>query len=151
LGVELQAHFLRAALLLEDLGDLGDHLAKIETLPIFRARARVVEQVADEGIDPIDLAHGDVDQVAGFGVRPGKPLEHLDRTGNAGQGVANLVGDVGGQAADAGQALGARHRLLHVAQIGQVLKMDDPPGDIAGVIGQAASQKVPGAARRHRL
>jgi hypothetical protein len=118
------------------LADFDDHLGKIKTLPIFRARASVVEQVADEGIDPVDLANGNVDQVAGFGVRARKPLEHLDRAGDAGQGIADFVGNVGGQAADASQALGARHGLFHVAQIRQVLEMDDPTDDIARVIGK---------------
>ena len=42
--------------------------------------------------------------------------------------------DVGGEAADARQVLGPRHRLLHAAHVGQILKVDDPPDDLAGVV-----------------
>ncbi len=127
---------LLAPLLLERAHDLRHLFAQIQTPALFAARARVVEQVGDQAIQAIDLAHGDVHQLAAVGVGAGRRLQHLHRARDAGQRIADLVGDAGGQAPDAGQALGALDLELHAAQLGQILKVNHPSDDAAGVVGQ---------------
>ena len=126
----------RALLVLEGLGDLARDLGQVERLLLLGAGAGVFEQVGDQPVEPVHLAHGDVDQLAALAVRPRRPPQHLDRSRDAGQRVADLVGDARGQPADRGQPLGALHLDLHPPQLGQVLEVDDPADDLAGVIGQ---------------
>ena len=126
----------RPLLVLEGLGDLARDLGQIEGLLLLGARPGVLQQVGDQAVEAVHLAHGDVDQLPALAVGPGRPAQHLDRSRDAGQRVADLVGDARRQPPDRGQALGPLHLDLHAAQLGQILEMDHAADDLAGVVGQ---------------
>jgi len=62
---------LLAPLLPKRAHDLGDLFGEVERPPVLAARARVVEQIGDEAVQAVDLAHADVHQLAAVASAPG--------------------------------------------------------------------------------
>ena len=123
-----------------DLEGLADEDAEIEVDGLARPRVRVVEQVADQHVEPLDLAVDDRHQRAvvlgGLRARHSSSIEpEID-----GERIADLVGDAGGELADGGEPLGAPHVLLEPAQLGEVVEVDDAADHLIADVAQ----------RRHR-
>src|SRR4029453_19505057 len=83
---------------IEDLGRVYLHRRQ-------GARTRVLKEVGDELVEPGGLAQHDLHQAAAGGVGRELADEHLDGPGYRGEGIADLVRDVCGEAAQGGAPL----------------------------------------------
>ena len=95
------------------------------------AVARVGEEVPDDGVEALGFAGDDTDQGALIVGESGDGGQHLDRTGDGRERIANLMGDAGGQASDGGEAVAKTEFALEMANLGEVGKGVDVADGVA--------------------
>ena len=129
---------------------VGEKLAEIDPGALKLAVARVGEEVSDDGVEALGFAGDDADQGTLIVGESGNGGQHLDRAGDGGERIANLMGDAGGEASDGGQAVALTEFALEVANHGEVGKgVDVADGGAIGSIQQGCS-RCPGVFPRRR-
>lgn len=112
-----------------DLDHLGEAGPQRKPLPVDRFRLGELEEIGDRLQQAVRLANDDLGQLqvhrigrGGGGKFPG---QHLGRTGDGGQGVAEIVGDTGAHHADGGQFFGLAHLLFQALYLADIAQGDD--------------------------
>ncbi len=120
--------------------DVAQRGGGVDRLDRLLAGADVLEEVLEDRREAVRLLDDDLHQAPLRGAGRGGGGEDLDRTGDRGERVPDLVRDRGCQLADRGELLLEPHLTLELLQLGQVLEDQDPARDPA----------VPVAQRCHR-
>src|SRR5579863_3372359 len=106
---EYDFHLPRANLLLGEHDGLLDRDIQVSGVKCGRPRARVGEQIVQDVLDVKDFVL-DVGENGAAGAFSGEFLAHdVDNAGDAGERIANFMGESGGEFAEGGQVLGAAH------------------------------------------
>src|SRR6266571_2191624 len=92
-----------------------------------RRRARVLEEVLDDVVQPLGLAHHDLREALARVIGRERAGEDLDRPGERGERVADLVRDIRRHPTDRRQPIGLTHPHLHFAKRREVLTGADQP------------------------
>ncbi len=147
-GVAELAHHLelcRMGSVLDEHQNLLEELGEVHGVGGHGGGPRILEEVADDVIEPIGLSQHDLDQAVTAAVRRQLAREGLDGPGQRGEGITDLVGDVRGEPTDRGQAVCLAHPLLHALDGGEILADADEPDHLA----LSRPQRPEGDADRH--
>src|SRR6185436_15491766 len=96
-----------------------------------RTLARVIEELSDEPVESLRLAHDEIEQPRVLAFHLELALENLDRSRDGVQTVPDLVRDAGGELADRHQGLAATDLLLQRLYLGEVLEERDHSAPLA--------------------
>ena len=117
----------------EGVEDLLDHLIDVPVDPLEVLRPGELEQVGRELLDPVELLDDVLEVLAKRSVD--LRADELDRRPDAGQRIADLVGDDGREVADRGEPVEPALELEFPDRLGDVVEGEDPtqhalvPGD----------------------
>ena len=121
-------HAAPARFRVEQAYDLSDELVQIGRFDLRGRRAGEGQEVVDEPADALDLAEREVTE-GGAELLVAETLgQELDERADGDQGVADLVGDAGGERAERGEPVGAREQLVRPHQVGSELRVLEEQG-----------------------
>ena len=120
----------------QQLDILAQQLANIEAAVGAVARASEAQETLDRPIETLALFEHDVEQLTLPGLKAGARREHLHRTRDRRQRIADLVGQPGRQRADCGHAFLELYLLLELSPGRQILEDDNKAAVRAASVGE---------------